>query len=982
MSTSLRNHGGRHHVMPMVVGALACVALTLALAWPAASVARADDSLVLSGADFTTLHLHPAEASVATARAQLGGRLAPGLRAAVQHATVQASAASGHGRQWRSDAFALGSQREASGVLERWRQVHRATSVKVGAGGAAFVHRARSSQVVQVLWRDGSRLGLIVLTAGRHAKPARALAVSYAVLADGYLKTPLPSTAWGKVMAQVRPSGSVSEQTALQAFALSYGPLPGVSVPSGTRATTVSGDLAFDWVAPYLPRLSKRLQRTIDRDMGFATPGSGAHAAGYGDPGFTPSPTLTAEANHWKLVYALPTFLGHYLGPQIVAGTTTTVIHNQYTNTDAPADADSVNAAGDRTTDGPYCRIRLTQVGQAYDAATIDHILAHEVFHCEEFDLDPGLANLEAWVTEGLAEWAAETLAPTPGYLGTLSDYYSFPATALFQRNYDAEGFWGRIQDSAPGSLWSNVAAILGQTTPDGQYDTAGGLSLNFLTTWGSSFFNAPASGPDWSDSSPQPSPYRAPVNIISGSGELLAAPYTTSQYSITATQPLERVTVSPPNDALLGQGTNRTNLTDVLFCTGTAASCQCPPGDTGTVPPSEPMTFPASLGITGDPQGGTSGSVTAVPLSTYCTPMPPSSSGQGADAGTGGDPHMIDFGGGVFDFQQAGEFTLLRSPKGDLDIQVRQRPLSNCCVSFNTAAAMRVGHATVEVDRDGASGITVYLDKRVVHGSAIKLAGGGRLTIGPDPPFGPLATVTWPDDTIVRVFNAGGQGSGVLDVSVALASDLFGHVAGLLGNADVPAAKEFPGSGGHLYPQSVFTGTSHDDLKVRYDGFGNGWRISQKQSLFRYPPGETTRRRLRPWRRCRRASGPRRRRPARPPGSAASCSTPASSTSPRPATRVSPPATLTCSAPSPTPPDGPSCRPDRRRHCSRRRSARPATRCSPPTTTRRTPGWPSPASPMSRARRPPSPTRTRSPVGAISPRRCWCRPPMGAHSS
>ncbi len=88
---------------------------------------------------------------------------------------------------------------------------------------------------------------------------------------------------------------------------------------------------------------------------------------------------------------------------------------------------------------------------------------------------------------------------------------------------------------------------------------------------------------------------------MIPGSGEVLAAPYTTSQYTIIATQPLERVTVSPPGDALLGQKTNRTNLTGVLFCSGAASSCQCPPGDTGTVPPSEPMTFPASLGITGE---------------------------------------------------------------------------------------------------------------------------------------------------------------------------------------------------------------------------------------------------------------------------------------------------------------------------------------------------------------------------------------------
>jgi len=833
---------GQHPVL-RCFGVLTYAALALALLWTTTGTARADTSLVLSAGDFSTLGLHPTSENVATARAQLGTRLPAGQRRVVKSATVQASAATGHGRTWRSDAFLLGSAPAATRLLSAWRHAHRAGAVKVGARGAAFVQRSRHHQVVQVLWREGARLGLIVLTVGRGSKGAQAAAVSYAVLADSYLKTPEPSTAWGKVMAQVRPDGSVSEQTALEAFALSYGGLPGVRVPSGKRTAPVSGDLAFDWVAPYLPKLSARLQRAIDHVMGFAVSGKGAHAANYGDSGFTPNAQLTAEANHWKLVYALPTFLGHYLNLQIVAGRTTTIIHNDYTNTDAPGDATSVNAAGDRTADGPICRIRITPTADEYDNLTISHILAHEVFHCEEFDFDPGLAHLGAWASEGLAEWAAETLEPTPGYLGVLQGYFTSPATPLFTRNYDAEGFWGRIQDSNPG-LWQRLPAILGESSPQGQYNAAGGSSLNFLTTWGSSFFNVPTSGPDWSDSSPQPSPYHEPANVIAGSGELLAAPYTTSQYTIEATQPLERITVSPPSDALLGQQASRTNLTGVLFCAGAASSCQCPAGDTGTVPPSEPMTFPASLGITGDPHGGTSGSVAAIPLSDYCTPktQTPPPGTPGADGGSGGDPHMIDFDGGLFDFQQAGEFTLVKSTTGGLDVQVRQQPLSNCCVTFNTAAAMRVGHATVEVDRLGASGIAVYVDKRRVKGSRLTLRGGGTLSVGSDPPFGPQATITWPDGTSAKVFNAGGLGSGVLDVSVALAADQLGHVSGLLGAAGAPAAKEFPSPSGHLYPQSIFSGTSRHDLRVRYDSFGNSWRITQRQSLFRYPHGKSTR--------------------------------------------------------------------------------------------------------------------------------------------
>jgi len=373
----------------------------------APGVARADDTLVLSAADFSTLHLRPAAEGAGAARDQLKSGLSEGTRKLLRGATVQASAATTRGQQWRSDAFVLRSASVAERVLAAWKRHHRAGRVKLGAAGAEFEQRSRRRATVEVLWREGSRLGLITLNATRGLGTARADALDHAVAADAYLKTALPTTAWGKVLAQARPNGSVSEQTALEALALSYGPLPGVSVPSGGQVRGVSGDLADQWVAPYLSRLKGKLKQAVYRVLGIALPNSRAHIADYGDPGFTPDAALTAEATHWKLVYALPTYLGHYLRLTIVAGKTTSVETNPHTGGQSPADAQSVNAAGDTTPDGPYCRIRVTPAGQAYSPADLDHVMAHEVFHCEQFDLDPGLTNLGAWVTEGMAEWAA-----------------------------------------------------------------------------------------------------------------------------------------------------------------------------------------------------------------------------------------------------------------------------------------------------------------------------------------------------------------------------------------------------------------------------------------------------------------------------------------------------------------------------------------------------------------------------------------------
>lgn len=222
------------------------------------------------------------------------------------------------------------------------------------------------------------------------------------------------------------------------------------------------------------------------------------------------------------------------------------------------------------------------------------------------------------------------------------------------------------------------------------------------------------------------------------------------------------------------------------------------------------------------------------------CTPVT-GPVGNPAMAGTFGDPHQVDFDGREFDFQQAGEFTLLKSTRDDLQVQVRQQPLSDCCVAFNTAVAMRVGAKTVEVDAAGPSKLAVYVNKVRVHGTSLNLGGGDDLSVQPHAST-PVATVTWADSTSVMVSPGTPVGSAALDIELSLAGDRAGHVEGILGNAGVPAAEEFAGRNGRRYPSAVITGTAKRDLRVRYSEFGASWRITQRESLFRYTRGKTTR--------------------------------------------------------------------------------------------------------------------------------------------
>jgi len=174
-------------------GALALAVVSLALLAP--SSASAASSLVFSSADFATLGLRPAPATAASARAQLVAGLPGGLAASLHGALIQASAATTSGQRLDSSAFVLRSSSLAGRVLNGWRKAHSAAAVAIGSGGAVADVPSGAQTAVSVLWRNAARLGLIVLTTTQPASSARDSAVSYAMLAEAFLSTPLPTTA-------------------------------------------------------------------------------------------------------------------------------------------------------------------------------------------------------------------------------------------------------------------------------------------------------------------------------------------------------------------------------------------------------------------------------------------------------------------------------------------------------------------------------------------------------------------------------------------------------------------------------------------------------------------------------------------------------------------------------------------------------------------------------------------------------------------
>jgi hypothetical protein len=275
--------------------------------------------------------------------------------------------------------------------------------------------------------------------------------------------------------------------------------------------------------------------------------------------------------------------------------------------------------------------------------------------------------------------------------------------------------------------------------------------------------------------------------------------------------------------------------------------TCECPEGASGQTPATRPWAFPSALALRG-PAGAT---VESIRLEDYCAPpeQPPPGAENPLDCSGGGcgssngDPHLVTLDGKPYDFQAVGEFTLVKSRSGDLEVQARQQPartlgaISNNTLSLNTALAMRVAGSRVGVYA-AKKGMRVRVNGRQVKtptdGESVSLPGGGALAERAD-----QLAVIWSDGSEARVWSVGSYGVAIM---ILPAPSRAGDLVGLLGNFDGNEANDFATRAGKSIPAGALLGTGTRAFNLLYRKFGESWRISQRQSLFDYGRGKSTR--------------------------------------------------------------------------------------------------------------------------------------------
>lgn len=322
-------------------------------------------------------------------------------------------------------------------------------------------------------------------------------------------------TGWERLLNKAGAERRVTKATALDAFALAMGPIPGIHVSHNDVGVVDSGDDAVDWILPYIGHLTRRQRTAVRAELiprqwrghRQARLAMAAAASLPGTQGLTENVALSRAADGYadeyggllKLHPSFKSFVYYGNFPERQSGP----IAASY----------GLDAQGGKSGPPVTCLIALNPFNK-FAISSVQETLAHEVFHCFQTQIlgswnkVSALKGSETWLVEGGAQWAGCEVQTGPvgegWYGGGAQGYLTTPETELFSRTYDAIGFFDEVRLATRINPFTTMAAALTAGSNAGAYHKLlDGHDEQLLDDWAASFAQDPSRGPQWRPSGP-----------------------------------------------------------------------------------------------------------------------------------------------------------------------------------------------------------------------------------------------------------------------------------------------------------------------------------------------------------------------------------------------------------------------------------------------------------------------------------------------
>jgi hypothetical protein len=449
---------------------------------------------------------------------------------------------------------------------------------------------------------------------------------------------PRPGPAWQAVLAEIGPDGTATAATALRAFSLAHGRLPGVSPPAGDAGVIPSGTWAlralvghWDAITPEQRRAAAELVPSL-----ATLPDAGAGSGQIIGAGHRAGPTpRRGAAFYTELAEEIAEDIGARVGRPLGLPVTATTASVQKPK--VGADTGVYTASGGYRGAPGKCVITVYPAGDAWDGDDVGAMIAHEVWHCFQGAV-LGLARFwdpaePAWVSEGQAEWVGASVYPNaPINAMFWPDYLASPATPLTKRSYDAIGFYVQLAQSGV-DVWSRLVPTLLASGHAASYAAAGAQADPFLDIWASGYGRRDTRGAAWDITGPGvtgPGPAPTPLSVPDKATVAVhAGAYANALYGVTddSAEVLHVTATGPARVSDPGQ--DHVVRGDAMFC-HRPAGCKCPDADQPATPL---LALPGPeilLALTGGPKGA-DGHVQGLSLKEYCARGPLSGTWTGA---------------------------------------------------------------------------------------------------------------------------------------------------------------------------------------------------------------------------------------------------------------------------------------------------------------------------------------------------------------